>query len=424
MKIIFVFCFLIISLNSYSYRIEIQNKNLINTPVFLVGYYGDKTSVVDSTMADIAGRAVFQGENNLCVGMYMILAPGKLQYDILLDDRQLLRLEWISDQQIVVEGDPKIAAWIEYNNLFAQSVGRRQLAYKKHAIIEEYPGTLIAAYMTALQINEPPQMGEHININQLLREYRDRRRNFFANMPLSDVRLLRTPLYHETIDYFTSQFITQHIDSLIAISYSMLEQAAGNTETFFYVSDFMIDFYARNRSNISNSDRLYNFIQRNRNMLGSAGMSMLNVRSRSIFFTMQDEVALRNRLSNIQMIDTEGEAFNPRAINSRFKVFYFWKNSCQRCILEAARLQAIINNYSEHSFCIMVNIENDVIDIENRMIAYDPLFINVSAANSGSCETLFLATYYSKILLTDNAGNVLGAFSTTSALADFLRLAQ
>jgi len=57
-------------------------------------------------------------------------------------------------------------------------------------------------------------------------------------------------------------------------------------------------------------------------------------------------------------------------------------------------------------------------------MAYDPLFVNVSALNMPFCETIFFATHYSKIIVTDAYGTILGLFSSLASLDNFLRIVR
>ena len=97
-----------------AYRIEISNQAIANTPVFLAGYYGDQRPVIDSAMTDAAGKAIFERDYNLCAGMYTLVAPGKLQYDLLLDIGQQLLIEWLTPSDIRIESDEQTAAWAAY----------------------------------------------------------------------------------------------------------------------------------------------------------------------------------------------------------------------------------------------------------------------------------------------------------------------
>ena len=423
-KFLLIHIIILYALIAKGYRIEIFNQELANTPVFLAGYYGEQVFIVDSAMTDAQGKAVFERGYELCDGMYTIVAPGKLKYDMLIANRQQLRLDWLPTGEVSLAGDEQAAIFAQYQTQ-TELPDNEQIKELRQQIIGQYPGTFIAAYLTALQPVEPPSTDNfQFSISNFQLEYRYRRRNFFANMPLSDVRLLRTPLYHETIHYFVNHFVTQHADSLIHIAYDLLEQASGNFETFFYVSDFMIDYCLRNR-NIENINRFYNFMQRNRDMLGIRGMAMVPPRSSINYFAVPDEKSLQARLQNMSLVDIDGQAFFPQTIDAKYRVFYFWKNDCGRCVAEASRWQTILNRYGRlpcHG--IAVNIKNDVQQPENRILAYEPLCVNASIADMPICETIFLATIYPKIIVTDNAGNIVGLFTSVSSLDDFLRIAQ
>ena len=392
------------------YRIEISNQAVADVPVFLAAYYGNRIFVVDSTMFDAAGVAVFQRDYLLCAGMYTVVAPGKLQFDFLIDTQQVFRAEWTSSGELLIEGDELLTAWVAYQE---NKADREQL-------IAQFPGTLLSAYLTALRPAESPNISSNAeifgDITQMFAEYHRRRQNFFVNMPLSDVRLLRTPIFHENINYFITQFVTQQPDSLIHIAYGMLEQAAGNSETFFFVSDFMIEYSLRN-INVENINRLYNFITRNRDMLGARGASIVPTRSRANYFTIHDE----SSLTNMNFSDINGQTFDFKSIGGKYHVYYFWRNNCTRCIADASRWLAVINRFQNRSLKgIAVNIENDVQHLENRIMAYEPLCTNVSAVNMPSCRTVFFATNYSKILLTDAQGNIIGLFASPVLLESFL----
>ena len=429
MKRLFLWIFLLALSSSFftakAYRIEITNAAVANTSVFLAGYYGDQVSVIDSVAADAGGKAVFERDYDLCVGLYTLITPGKLSYDLLLDVGQQLRIEWLPTGEIRMTGNEQAAAWAAYQAWEETHPDRTQLAERRRQIIGQYPNTFLAAYLTALQPVEPSAEETTGDISQLMRTYQYRRKHFFDNMPLSDVRFLRTPLYHETIHYFITKFVTQQTDSLIHIAYRMLEQASGNYETFFYVSDFLIDFSLRNHTKIQDLNRLHNFLNRNRDMLGSKGQAMIPPRMNINFFRLGDEKTLQNRIENMPFTDINGKDFDMQTIRDKFRVFYFWYNNCPRCIAEVARWQTVLNRYAGKPCSgIAVNIKNDVQPEGNRILTYEPLCTNVSAANAPWCETVFFAGLTSRIIVTDVDGNILGIFATASALDSFLRIAR
>ena len=421
-KHLILWLLLSLSIPASAYRIEISNLALAHTPVFLAGYYGNRVSVIDSVQTDATGKAVFERDADLLAGMYTLITPGKLSFDLLIDIEQHLRIEWLPTGDIRIEGDERAAVWAAYQTLENSRPDREQLAERRRQIIAQYPETFLAAYLAALHPADPPDTEAVFDMNQLMKTYQYRRRHFFDNMPLSDVRLLRTPLYYENIQYYVSQFVTQQTDTLIHVAYRMLEQASGNYETFYCVSDYLIDFSLRNKE-IKNLQNLYNFVSRNRDMLGTKGLSMLPVRSGTNYFHLPDEKTLQNRLKNTTLTDIDGQAFHQMTLDSKFRIFYFWKNDCPRCIADISRWRDVLDRYRQKSYTgIAVNVKNDVQRQENRILAYDPLCINVSTVNMSWYETVFWVNFYSKIVVTDAEGNIIGIFASPASLDNFLRI--
>lgn len=405
--------------SAQAYRIEISNKSIANTPVFLAGYYGEQVSVIDSVQTDANGKAVFVRNYNLCAGVYTLVVPGKLSYELLLDARQQLNIEWTSADDVRVSGDVQAAAYAGYIAWMNTRPDKAKMVERRNQIIGQHPNTFLAAYLKALQPVENTNAEATSDVGQMMKTYQYRRRHFFDNMPLSDVRLLRTPLYHETVQFYFSKFITQQTDTLIHIAYRMLEQASGNYETFFFMSDFLIDFSLR--SKIKDVHKLHNFLLRNRDMLGTKAFTLLPPKSKVNYFKLPDEQALQNRLENMPLTDTEIKTFDPRSIQTKYRVFYFWKNNCARCLTDASKWQAVLNKYhSKSCFGIAVNTTGNVQQQNNRILAYEPLCVNTSISNIPTCAYIFFATTYSKIIVTDTSGSIIGIFGSTASLDNFM----
>ncbi len=408
-------------LSIQAYRIEVTTTLAVHTPVFIAGYYGEYVSVIDSTQVDANGKVIFTRSYDLCPGIYTIVVPGKSSYDLLIESEQQLNIRWGDSSNTKVSGDVQTAAYAEYLTWLDNRPDKQLVIERRQQIIKEHPGTFLATYLTALQPvegNIPETTGD---LNQMMETYQYRRRHFFDHMDLSDVRLLRTPLYHETVKYYVTKFITQQTDTLIHVAYRMLEQASGNYETFFYMSDFLIDFSLRTK--IKDINKLHNFVLRNRDMLGTKAFSLISTKSKTNYFKLPDEKAFQDRLENMSLTDTDGQVFNPQTVRSKYRIFYFWKNDCPRCVADASRWQTVLNKYQNKScFGVVVNTKNDVHQQENRILAYEPLCVNVSIGNMPLCAYHFFATYYSKIVVTDTNGNIVGIFGSSASLDNFLKI--
>jgi len=411
----------------HAYKIELTNPHIADIPVFIAGYYGNQVFIVDSTKADANGYAILERNYDLSTGMYTLLVPSIVQYDLLIDDNQLLHFKWSPDGVMRIEGDEKATAWAEYQAWMENQTDRDKIVEHRRQIIAKYPDTFLAAYLLALQPVESPSNFEkdtmNYNIGFFMNEYRYQRRHYFANMPLSDVRFLHTPLYHEKVYNYLIRFVVQNADSLIFIAYSMLEQSLGNYETFFYISDFVNDFAQRYR-HIKDINKFHAFVRRNREVLGSKGIEALQPKFRADYFALSNEVSLKNRFFKKPFTDPEGQTFNPTIIKNKYHLYFFWKNNCAKCLVEIPRLITVLDKYEKLIIGVAVNIEDDIRKPENRIETYNPVCLNLSIADMPYCQKVFFVNYYSKIVLTDNDGNIVGIFTSIAALDSFLRIAR
>jgi hypothetical protein len=399
-----------------AYHITVSAKDMANMPVFLAEYYGEFVSVIDSAQLDNSGNALFSGNNSLCTGIYTVVIPGKLTCDLLIDGAQQLNVVLSAGHDAEVSGNIQSETYAGYLAWLDTKPEKQQIAERRNRIIDRYPGTFLARYMKALQLVEAPAATD--DIGQMMSAYHYRRRHFFDNMNLSDAGLLRTPLYHETVQYYISKFVTQHADTLIHIAYRLLEQASGNCETFFFMSDFLLDYSLR--SKIENSSRLYNFLRRNRTMLSPKAASLLPAKSGSNYFLLQNGEDMQNILNSMEFSEMDGASFDPRQIKSKYRIFYFWHQECPRCLSDASKWQTLLNKYrSKSCFGLAVNIKDDVRQPENRILAYEPLCVNLSLKNAPECTSVFFANLYSKIIVTDTGGDILGIFPSTASLDEF-----
>ncbi len=401
-----------------AYRIEVTVAGQADTPIFLAGYYGERISVIDSARTNADGKAIFARDVDLCPGIYTLAIPGKLSYDILTDGGQTLSIDIRADNKARITGDASSAAYAEYLTLPESRPGKEQAVAYRRQTIGQHPETFLAAYFTAMQPVEADDAATD-DPAQMMKAYQYRRRHFFDHFDLSDVRLLRTPLYHEKVQYYITKFVTQQADTLIHIAYRMLERASGNGETFFYMSDFLIDFSLR--SKIKDINKLHNFLMRNRDMLGVKAYTALSAKSKINYFKLPDENAWQTRLENMPLTDADGLVFDPKSIKSKYRILYFWKPDCPRCVADAARFRSVLNKYrSKSCFGIAVNTEKDVRQPDNRILAYEPLCVNVSLGDMSQCARIFFAGMYAKIIVTDTAGNMIGIFGSAAALDNFL----
>jgi hypothetical protein len=384
----------------------------------MAGYYGEQIFIVDSALSDTHGKVLFMDDQELHPGIYTMVVPGKLSYDFLVGEKQELKITLNPDTgEEIITGNAESMA---FATIHSPGISDQQKKTLRQQFIEQYPETFLATYLKAIS----PIHGEiavssdstYLPVNPA---YRYQKKHFFDNMDLSDIRLLHTPLYHETIQFYFTQFITQKTDSLIPVAYRMLEKASGNYETFFYMSDFLIDFSLRHK--IDGINRLHSFLLHNRYMLGSKAIPLLPVKSRNINFKIPNENILKERLRSMHLFDKEGQSFELSSVKKKYRILFFWNSICPRCLSDVSRWQQVLNKYrSKSCFGIAVNTYTSVLQPENRILDYDPICVNVSIDDTPQSERIFFTNYYSKIIVIDSDDNVIGIFCSSAALDNFL----
>ncbi|MDR0714143.1 MAG: hypothetical protein LBF89_07800 [Bacteroidales bacterium] len=399
----------------YACRIEVSLDSLPNTVLFLAGYYGERVLMIDSARSDDSGRAVFDGIP-LPQGIYTLTAPERFRCDFLLAEEQNL-LIGRKDKRTSVSGNRQTEAYADYLLLVESRPERQQLDNYRETLIASYPGTLLAAYLSALQPVRPPPP-EHPQPDertQMMYEYRYRRQHFFDRIDLSDTRLLHTPLYVETIRYYFSQFVTQQVDTLISTAYRLLCKAAGSCETCFFMMDFLDDYSLR--TPVTGIERLHRFLQPNRCMLSRKAVSMLPEKEKNLKFVLPEGENICKRLASVNYYGTDGKDFRFLQTEKCFRIFYYWDAACPRCLSDADSWQRLMNRY--HSgLCEGIAVHVRSPHPPNKLLA--AAAANVYVSDFTGYERLFLTHGYAKTVLAGHDGEILGIFGSMQALDTFL----
>ncbi|MDR0815148.1 MAG: DUF5106 domain-containing protein [Bacteroidales bacterium] len=384
----------------YAYRIEASlDAAPAGTSVFLTGYYGDRVLVIDSTRFDTFGNAVFSGAS-LPQGIYTLFVPGCFRYEFLLADEQTVGIN-----RKGVSGNAQTEAFAAF---MSADLDKTQAEARRELLIKQHSGSFLASYLSAMQPIQTPDDLLSDEPAQMLSRYRYMRRHFFDRFDLSDAGLLHTPLYAETIRYYFSNFLTQQTDTLIAAAYNLLQKASGNSETFFFVMDFLVDYSLRN--DVENIERLHRFLQPNRCMLSEKALQLLPEKSRKMGFILPDIFP-----------HIPYQSFNLPQVNTKFCIFYFWDGACPRCLSDAASWQKLMNKHRAKSCTgIAVNVQTP----RPATITLDNADLSIHASGFSAYERMFLTNAYAKIVLTASDGEVLGIFGSLQALDTFLKQIQ
>jgi peroxiredoxin len=284
-KIVLVFSSFI-SVFSQGYNIKIQIEGLKDTSLILGHHFNDKLFPDDTARVNSNGVAVFQGDEALPGGMYIILTS-EGYFDILLDTDQAFEIKTKAGELIdkaEVSGSEDNEVFFAYQKfmmemqrksktisdqkkdadeatkkaLDEQLVAMSEKVDKERArVLDQYSHLFAGKFIRAtkeIEVPEPPR-DENGNIIDSSFQYKYYRNHFFDNMDPGDPRFLRTPLYEQKLLKYIDKVIPQIADTIILEVDALIEKSRASDELFRYMLITLFNHYAK--SQIMGMDAVY-----------------------------------------------------------------------------------------------------------------------------------------------------------------------
>src|ERR1051326_401954 len=234
----------IISFSQNGYAIKGNIKGLHDTTVRFGNHFGDKQYVKDTTRVDKNGNFIFKGDKKLDGGIYLIVLPSNKYFEILVDKEQNFSVEtdttskmvenlkvkgsednanfykylrFISDEQKKIEPFKKRVEKIKEDSVAAATTKKdsikilqdrmsavdKEVEQYKQDFIKSHPESFLATIFKAQTdpaVPETPVLPNGKKDSTF--PYRYYKTHYWDNVPLSDDRLLRSPIFHNKLKYY------------------------------------------------------------------------------------------------------------------------------------------------------------------------------------------------------------------------------
>ncbi len=282
--IIFFIALIFISISNFAqaYKIDVNIKNLPNKEVILGHHFASQLIPDDTITLNAKGYGVFKGKETLPGGMYFLFLPNKSFFDFLIDKDQTFSIIADTadyDNTVRFKGCEENSRFQEYKKYLDNAGKKRKelLAEREKAkgdkkklaetdaqlkkiaeeseeyyqkFLTEHPDDFFAKFLKATRQVEVPK-----TITDRKQQYYWFRHHYFDNFDVSDPRLLRTPIYENTIDTYLDKVLMQHPDTLIPEVDMLIEKSRTNDELFRYMLVHLFNKYAS--SQIMTSENVY-----------------------------------------------------------------------------------------------------------------------------------------------------------------------
>lgn len=386
-KIILLLFSFFVALSIYAqkgHRIEVEIKDYESPNLYLAYYYGDKQYVKDTVQRDSNGRFVFQGEDALEPGVYMIvMEPDNNFFQILVDENEQnyslstsknnsvgdMSFQFATDNELFYKYlrflEEKRPQADKLQEQLSQSqdetirvniqtqLDQLNAAVREYQdkLIEDYPESFTAAIIKAnLPLDYPEFEGspEEVQMSQ----YRFTKEHYFDNLDLEDPRMLRTPFLFSRIDNYIQRLTYQNPDSINESVDWILNQVKPAEETFkFYLIHFL-NSYAR--SKIIGMDAVYVHLALDYYAKGMADWTDSEQLEKIVTNAKTLEPLLIGKTApDIQLQKQDGSLISLHEVNSPYTVLYFWRYDCGACKTSTPIMRSFFEKYKDQGVQIL-----------------------------------------------------------------------
>jgi peroxiredoxin len=188
--------------------------------------------------------------------------------------------------------------------------------------------------------------------------YRD---HYFDLFDLSDERLLRSPVYHNKVNFFLKNLVVQYPDSVIPYADFLVQRASGNKETFKYMVWYLTNNYET--SNIMGHDAVFVHLVKNyytkEKAFWTDDATLYKIQDRA---RILEPILIGKKAKNLMLTDSSGKFQALYSVNASFTILYFWDPDCGHCKKATPKVKAYFDRVRSRGvqvFAVCTEVEMD-----------------------------------------------------------------
>lgn len=395
------------------YKIDVKVKGLNSGTLLLANYFGPKQYLTDSAKINAQGVAVFQGSKPLPNGIYLIVLPNHTYTEIAVSESsQVFGVETdtlLSPHALKVKNSKENELFYEFNRFAAvkgEEAGRlqeelktqtdenkkaaireelrkldQQVSDKRSEIARNNPTTFVGKIfkaMTEVSVPEPtPGPDGKIDSNFKYNYYKD---HYWDNFDFSEDGLMRTPVYHNKLEYYMTKMFIQIPDTVIKAIETVMPKVekGGGKEIFKYTVWWNTNHYEE--SKIMCMDKVLHYMIANYYCAGRAYWADSALINKMCEHARKIEPTLCGRTApDLTLIDTSMLPHTLSRINSPVTIVAFWDHQCGHCQKDIPRLARMYDTLAKKGvFVYAVYTQGDFEGWKKFIREHKLTFLNVA----------------------------------------------
>ncbi len=414
MGILFIGC----SQSNDKYKIEIKLKNKADSVLYLANYYGDKTYLADTAYVKGKGSFLFQKNEKLEGGLYIIVDQSKKSImEFLVSDSRDLKLETSGPDYIAnmkVHNSAENVLFYDYLNYSAQLYERimplnkrlkaqakgsdstqilkdqiqlinTEMTNYKEELTKNHPQTFLAKFFGLIKEASFPDTLLTLPDGSKDSSYPFRyyKAHYWDAVDLADDRLIRTPVFHKKLDTYFDKVVSKEADSIIYEIDHILAQMNETGDLYkFTLWHLTVKF---DESQIMGHDAILVYLSDHYFSKGKAPWLHEDVIKNIVDEADKRRVVLIGTLAkNMIMQDTNLQPQSLFDIKKDYTVIYFWDPQCGHCKKESPKLVEFYKEYSEKLDVEIYTVcaDSSLADMKKYIREKNMNFINVNGPRS------------------------------------------
>ncbi|PRY93837.1 thiol-disulfide isomerase/thioredoxin [Marinilabilia salmonicolor] len=349
------------------HKIEVNIPAFSDTTLILGYYYNQSIHVQDTSYFDNKGTALFEGEEALPQGLYVIYLPNQKYFDLMIDADQHFSLTADTADMVKsldIRGADVTNKFNDYqrfimarqeeaNNLQQKlqtaapdseeatqikdqlTAVNEKVQNKWEELQQENQGSMLGVFIKGMQeievlrfdIDDSVQKKDSV---QRVKRFYYYKNHYFDNMPLDDERLLRTPFFAKKVEQYFSSVIPQVPDTLLNESIKVIEQARPAPKMFNFLVSYLFNY--ANESEYMGMDKMMVGLAEKYYLSGEATwadeefLSKLETRVKELKPTL-----IGNLSHDLKMQAYTGEYHRLHEIVAPATILVFWETDCGHC---------------------------------------------------------------------------------------------
>ncbi len=390
----FLLSFFTFSTTQAQYEIEVSIPDFAGDTLLFGHYLNESIMLKDTFFLDSGGNDRLKGQKSLPPGMYTLYFPNRTRFDLLIDQDQVFSLktdtvDLLNRTEFKGSEDNEVfyhyLAFLEEQRNRMNRIRQRITAPVNSSdslqateemkevnekvknyidrVIKENEPAFVSTFLLSMKeidIPEPPRddAGNIIDSTFQMKYYKE---HYFDNFDISDVRLLRTPMYENKLMNYLDRWVYPVPDSLYKEVDMLVSKSRSDTLLFKYMLTTLLNYYAK--SKYVGMDAVYayiadkyyiqeatwsspDFIEKLRErvekitplVIGKKApdAQLVNVSDDHFILAAEDTAVKRNPYV--------GDFFNLHDVGAEYIILYFWEADCGHCRTNIPKLHELYHD--------------------------------------------------------------------------------